>query len=57
VRGYDFSRFSVGNGIYRQTQNFPFDNKTYWWSVHVTDPSGSGKWTNHTYISKLKQNL
>ena len=48
---------SVGDGIYRQTSVFSAYNTTYWWSVHVTDPSGSERWTNRTYQFRTKPRL
>ena len=48
---------SVGNGIYRQLYTFSSYNTTYWWRAHVTDPSGSGKWTNRTYQFRTKPRL
>ena len=45
------SNLSVGNGTF-YCGNTSAMNKyltTYHWSVNVTDPLGSGSWTNHTY--------
>ncbi|GAG69943.1 unnamed protein product, partial [marine sediment metagenome] len=45
------SNTSVGNGTYSQTtSDMDNYNTKYWWSVNVTDPLGSGNWTNETYV-------
>ena len=43
------SNLTVTNGTYSQTYKFNDYGRTYWWSVNVTDPLGSGNWTNETY--------
>ncbi len=41
---------SVLNGTYSQQYTFNNYGNIYWWSVNVTDPLGSGNWTNNTFM-------
>jgi len=41
---------SVPNGSYSQDYIFNNYGTYYWWSVNVTDPLGSGNWTNNTFM-------
>jgi len=46
----DSGTLSGGNGLISSTPtNMDSYDTTYYWSVNVTDPGGSGKWTNKTY--------
>ncbi|MFE3845958.1 DUF2341 domain-containing protein, partial [Thermoplasmatota archaeon] len=39
-----------GNGtISSSTSNMDEEGKTYYWSINVTDSTGSGEWVNNTY--------
>ncbi len=46
------SNLTVGNGTYFCGNAIDINNysRTYWWSVNATDPSGSGNWSNKTYV-------
>ncbi|MBE3120784.1 MAG: DUF2341 domain-containing protein, partial [Thermoplasmata archaeon] len=53
------SNISVGNGTYYCDNTTYVDNidTLYYWSVNVTDPGGSGIWTNQTYNFRTKQKV
>lgn len=45
----------IGNGTYNISLNGVSYNTMYTWYVNVTDPLGSGEWTNETYTFTTEQ--